>query len=609
MTAMLTEGEDSVCASTADLRGALERVLASPGFASKRRGELLRYLVERSLVGAADSLTEYSIALDVFRKPESFDPRRESTIRAEMSRVRKALADYYENDGAGETWRFEFPAGGYAPAFVRFHPAEPESVPAPISPRALPWAWVAAALLLCAGGLALWRFERAQPGVRSVIVLPFVNLTGDSGNDYLADGFTEDLTDALARVASLRVVARTSAFQFKGKATDVREIGRRVAAEAAVEGSLRSVEGRLLVTVQVNRTADGYHIFSRIFQSGPRDEGRIEQDMVPPILAALRPGASSSGQRTPDAEAFDLVLRARALRGYGLPDRFDRAVGLLNQAIEKDPQYGGAYAELASAYAGAATNGFVDPTGAAAEVDAAAGRAIQLDPISALAYASEGYVHAMVLGDWKRGENELRDALRLMPEDAALHQRLGLILLVQGRFDDALTEVRKAAEMDPLVPASGTSVGMVYFMQRKYDRALDAWRNLAALHPDAIALHALVGMALEAERNYSAAGKEYAAFEAQDPVSSELRMMHLLAVSGRPAQARQLAEKLGKAKVGDGLDFAATYGALGEKDKAFDWLARACEKRSCWMLKVHPFLDPLRGDARYAGFLKRAGLG
>jgi len=605
---MLTEGEKSACATAAELRVALERVLASRGFASKRRGELLRYLVERTLAGAADSLTEYSIALDVFRKPESFDPRKESTIRAEMSRVRKALAEYYEKGGADDTWRFEFPAGGYAPAFVRVNRAEPRPDLHRASSRWRQWGRIAAAVLVCASGLAFWRFERAQPGVRSVIVLPFVNLTGDSGNDYLADGFTDDLTDALARVASFRVVARTSAFEFKGKATDIREIGRRVEVEAAVEGSLRTMEGRLLVTVQVNRTTDGSHIFSRVFESGPREESRIEQDMVPPVLAALRPGYSFSGIRTPGPEAFDLVLRARALRGYGLPDRFDRAVGLLNQAIENDPQYGGAYAELASAYAGAATNGFVDPAGAAAEVDAAANRAIQLDPISALAYASEGYVHAMVLGDWKRGEKELRDALRLMPEDAAMHQRLGLVLLVQGRFADALSEVRRAAELDPLVPATGTSIGMVYFMQRKYDRALDAWRNLAALHPDAVALHALLGMALEAERNYSEAGKEYSTFAAQDPVSSDLRMMHLMAVSGRPAQARQLAERLGKTKAGDGLDFAATYGALGEFDKAFEWLSRACEKHSCWMLKVHPFLDPLRGDRRYAGFLKRAGL-
>lgn len=603
---MLTESERSRSAQSEQVRDALERVLASPGFSSKRRGELLRYLVERTLAGDAGRLTEYSIALDVFGKPESFDPRKESTIRAEMSRVRKALAEYYANGGAADPWRLEFPSGGYTPSFTPSRPAAPV-LPFTPSPARRRWAWAAAVLGVGLAVLGLWRLAQARSAVRSVIVLPFVNLTGDSAYDYLADGFTEGLTDELARIASVRVIARASASQFKGKPADLRRIGRQVDADAAIEGNLRSINGRLLVTVQVNRTADGSHLFSRVFEGGPRDESRIGQDMVPPVLAVLRPGASPLLGRMPDSEAFDLVLRARALRGYGLPDRFNRAVDLLNQAIQKDPQYSGAYAELASAYAGAATNGFVDPVGATSEVDAAAARAIQLDPAAAPAYASEGYAHAMVLGEWKRGEKELRDAVRLMPQDSAMRQRLGLVLLVQGRFPEALAEVRTAAALDPLVPSAGTSIGMVYFMQRRYDQALDAWRNLAALHPDAVALRALVGMALEAKRDYPGAEREYTAVAAQDSASSQLRMMHLMAVSGRARQARQLADRLAKTAPGDGLDFAAAYGALGDRDAAFQWLTRACEKRSCWMIKVHPFLDPLRADPRYAQFLKRAG--
>src|SRR5690349_18951160 len=113
------ERERSLEAPAEELREALERLLVSPAFSSKRRGDLLRYLVERTLAGDAPALSEYSIALDVFRKPASFDPRKESTVRAEMSRVRKGLAEYYENRGSGDAWRFEFPAGGYVPSFTR----------------------------------------------------------------------------------------------------------------------------------------------------------------------------------------------------------------------------------------------------------------------------------------------------------------------------------------------------------------------------------------------------------------------------------------------------------------------------------------------------------
>lgn len=603
---MLPERETSAGPPADAVRAALEQVLASPGFASKRRGELLRYLVERTLAGEAEALSEYSIAWDVFHKPESFDPRRESTIRAEMSRARRALAEYYEGAGAVAKWRFEFPAGGYVPAFVRAGPVQDGPVRR-TAPRTLLWAAAAVFLLIASGTAALWRLEPARPSVRSVVILPFVNLTGDSGSDYLADGLTEGLTDALARIDSLRVVARTSAFQYKGKAIDIRKIGEQVNADAVIEGSLRRQDGEMMVTVQVNRAADGYHLLSRVFRGGANDESRIQDEMALPVLAVLRPAAHPPDGRIPDPEAFDLVLRARVLRGYGTVEQFSREVSLLNQAIEKDPQYAAAYAELSSAYAGAATNALVDATGAVAQVDAAAAHAIELDPSSATAYAARGYVQAMVLGDWKRGEDELRNALRLMPQDAAIHQRLGLVFLVQGRFQPALAEARTAAELDPLVPAAGTSVGLVYFMERRYDAALTEWRNLSGLHPDAVAIRGLIGMALEALGDYAGAEKEYSALAAQDLVSSELRMMHLLAVCDRRREARQLLEKLAPAARGGGLDFAATYAALGERDQAFAWLQRACDNHSCWMLKVHPFLDPLRGDPRYAGFLKRAG--
>jgi adenylate cyclase len=599
------ESERGSSPAADEVRAALERVLGSPGFSSKRRGDLLRYLVERTLAGDSQALSEYSIALDVFGKPESFDPRRESTVRAEMSRVRKALAEYYENGGSGDSMRLEFPAGGYAPAFVRTK--ELSETPKRRSKR---WAWLAAALLIPLAAVTIWRWERGTTTVESVVVLPFINLTGDSGNDYLADGLAEGLTDALARVGSLRVVARTSAFQFKGTHADIREIGRKVHADAAIEGSVRKDGGQLQVTVQLNRTTDGYHMLSQVFRGSAGEEGRIQHEMVLPVLATLRPRVMPPIGRAPDPEAFDLVLKAKALRGYGMQDKFDQAVGLLNQAIQKDPQYSEAYSELASTYAAAATNSFVDPLGAANEAIAAAARAIQLDPAAATAYAAEGYAHAMVLNDWKQGEQELRNALRLLPQDAAIHQHLGLVLLVQGRFPQALAEARTAAQLDPLVPATGTSVGMVYFMQRQYRQALAEWRNLAALHPDAPAFHTLIGMALEAEGDYSAAEQEYKALAAQFPLTWKLRMMHLLAVCGKKEEAVRLAAQVEKTEpAADPLDFAATYGALGERDRGFQWLRQACEKRrSCWMLKVHPFLDPLRADARYPELLKRSGL-
>jgi serine/threonine-protein kinase len=588
----------------------LERILVSPGFAGKRRGDLLRYLVERTLAGAADTLTEYASALDVFHKPESFDPRTESTIRAEMSRVRKALAAYYEGEGASDRWRVELGARGYVPSFVPAGtpPAETRPVTVAVARRPLWFAWAAAAtVVLSVAALVVWRARSPQPAIRSVVVLPFANLTGDAANDYLADGLTEALTDSLARVASLRVVARTSAFQFKGKAADVRDIGRRVNADAVIEGSLRGTPSLMQVTVQVNRAADGYHILSRVFDGGARDLGRVQHDMALPVLATLRPGTGSTAGRVPDPDAWKLVLQARAAAGNPTQENFNRIVSLLNRAIQQDPEYAEAYAALASAYAAGATAVTLDPAGAAQSARAAAAKAIELDPSCATAYAAEGFADAMLLLEWARGEDELRQAIRLLPQSAKIHQWLGLVLMARGRFEQAMAEARVAVCLDPLSASAGSSPGMILFMQRRYGAAVLEWRKLASLHPDIPFIRQFVGMALEAQGDYPAAKVEYESGRAVYPRDVEFRMALLAAHMGQKQEARRTADELAAVKY-DALSLAAVYAAVGDPDRAFEQLERAFAQRACWVLKVHPFLDPLRGDPRYAALLKRSGL-
>jgi TolB-like protein/DNA-binding winged helix-turn-helix (wHTH) protein/tetratricopeptide (TPR) repeat protein len=470
------------------------------------------------------------------------------------------------------------------------------------------WLWVGSLLAVIVGAAAVvvWR---VQPAMQSAIVLPFANLTGDPGYDYLADGITEGLTDALAQVASLRVVARTSAFQFKNKALDIREIGRQADAQIAIEGSLRTIGNRLRITVQANRTRDGYHIFSKTFDGTARELSGVDSALAAPLLAVLHPGQHLPPEHAPDAEAWKLLLRARTLRGYSTPDNFSREVTLLNQAIQQDAQYARAYSELAAAYAGTSTNGFVLPLDAAASARTAAARAIQLDPNSALAYAAEGYVDAMVLTNWNRGEDELRTALRLMPQDAACHHWLSLVLLVQGKFEPALEEARAAAHLDPLVPATGIAIGMVYFFQRRYDDALAHWQNLAKLHPDALMIHHAIGWAWEAKGEYDKASHEFNLVAARYPDFMQEEFLLLAALSGRKQEARTGLRKLERTAPDHYFAFAIVEGHLGDRDQAFAWLERAWQQRTCWMLKVHPFLDPLRGDPRYAALLKRAGLG
>jgi TolB-like protein/tetratricopeptide (TPR) repeat protein len=590
-----------------EIRECVERVLASHSFAvSKRRSELLRYLIDRSIAGQAESITEYGIALDVFGKPPSFDPQRESTVRAEMSRLRRSLAEYYQNGGASDPWRLQCSNRGYALTALPNSPA-PDSAPAVSQPAVRRWPWAAPALaVLVMSVWAVWQVRRPPSAVRAVIVLPFANLTGDPGSEYLADGLTEDLTDSLARMASLRVVARTSAFQFKGKAIDIREIGRRVDADAIVEGSIQRISGRLRVTVQVNRSADGYHILSRRFDGDPAELARIEHDLCLPVLAAIRPGATTTTGRNPNPQAYDLLLQARTYRGRGTREAFEKIIALVNRAINLDPEYADAYASLAVAYAGGATTVATSPAESVAKVKAAAARAIELDPASARAYAAEGYVDAMVQLDWKHGEDELRSAVRLMPQNATNHQWLGQALMSQGKFPEALTELNISENLDPLTGATGASVAIGYLMARQYDNMLRHADQVLQAHPEMALAHELLGEAWLLKGDPAKALSEYRILQQTFPDMAEIMIAHLYAVTGQTVEARQMLAKLDRADA-DPLSRAATHAALGEFDQAFQCVERAWEKRSLWILKVHPLLDPLRADPRYQVWLKRAG--
>jgi TolB-like protein/Tfp pilus assembly protein PilF len=591
----------------------LEQILSSPGFGSARRGRLLRYLVEKSLSG--EPAKEYSIGVDVFDKLPDYDPRLDPSVRVEIGRLRAKLSDYYSLSDDRTGVRIEIPKGSYVPVFLPASaPPECPTANAPSLHRksASKPIMIAVALLICIAipAFLAWRIHPTAV-IRSVVVLPFVNLTGDPRNEYLSDGVTEQLTDALAQIPTLRVVARTSAFQFKGKSEDIREIGRKVDADAVIEGSLAMLDGKLRLTVQMNRARDGYHVFSRVFEGGPHDLARLENEMTAPMLATLRPQAEIAKHTTPDAEAYDLLLRARALRGDGTRASADHAVELLHQAIERDPGYADAYAALAGVYSFEASSLAAEPMEFANQAKAAAEKALELDPNSASAHSVLGYVDSLILLDWKRGEQELRKSLAAMPQNAAVHSRLGIVLETQGRFPEAISEFEQSVHLDPLVAAPRVALGLAYFLSRNYDAALQRFNEALDLHPEVVVIHTYLGLAWEQKGNYKEAMKEYQAFDAHSAAPLPVFSAHLLAVTGKRTEALALLKEM-EHPAGhqpNAFDIAAVYAALGDKDSAFKWLNRAYDSRIIWLLKVHPFLDPLRDDPRYPALLKKAGFG
>lgn len=324
---------------------------------------------------------------------------------------------------------------------------------------------------------------------------------------------------------------------------------------------------------------------------------------------AHRPAATSVRHK-PDPEAYNLLLKARARRAEGTREAFNQAVIYLNQAIRRDPTYADAYAALAGAYASASVNFAAQPLDYAEKAKAAAETALRLDPTSAHAYVAEGLVDSAVLLNWARGEQELRRAIQLAPQNAAAHSALRLVSLAQGRFDEALAEARKVANLEPLSAAGAVGIGLTYYMARNYKPALAEFLKARDLHPETVATHLFVGMGWEANGEYQKAMAEYQLCVPQMP-ETKTPIAHLLAVMGKPAEARRLLaeiEQESSGRIFNAFDIACVYAALGDRDEAFQWLDRAYKDRTVGFLKVHPMLDSLRGDPRFAQLLKKSAL-
>jgi serine/threonine-protein kinase len=232
----------------------LALITASAPFSkSERMCRFLRYLAENSISGHTDKLKEYSIGVDVFDKDASFDPRIDTNVRTEARRLRAKLAEYYESDGAADALRIELPKGGYALTF-ELRPGDDRAATVHFHWKRNRGAVILTALAVLILAMWLYSREKVQPP-RSIAVLPFIDLSPDKSNEYFSDGLSEELTDALTRVDGLRVAARSSAFQFKGKTADVREIGRRLNVDSVLEGSVR--KGEISFASRPNSTVPG----------------------------------------------------------------------------------------------------------------------------------------------------------------------------------------------------------------------------------------------------------------------------------------------------------------------------------------------------------------
>ncbi|HEU4566238.1 MAG TPA: tetratricopeptide repeat protein [Gemmatimonadaceae bacterium] len=533
------------------------------------------------------------------------------------------------------------PAADPAPADAPPADASPAvaapALPAPAAPAAERGArrrtprLIAVALLLLAlvagvGWLA-WRGGRgaadpAPGGPRSIAVLPFANLGPQGDDEYFSDGITEELIATLGRVEGLEVASRTSVFAYKNRPSDVREVGRRLGVGAVVEGSVRRAGRRLRITAQLVSTANGYTLWTDTFDRELDDVFAIQEEISRAIVAHLTgrlagPASVRLAERyTQDPEAYDLYLKGRFAWHRRTRDGLRDAVEYFGRAAARAPDYARAYAGLGDAYAVSAFYDFLAPDDAYPKAEAAARRALALDPTLAAPHATLGYVLTYYQQDWAGAEAEFRRALAIDPGYSTAHQWYANLLTVAARFDEAEREFRAAQEADPLSLIANAALGWSFYLAGRHEEALEQCRRALALEPNFELAHLWGGWALEemGRRRESREWIERAVRLSDGGPNARLALAHVLARSGAPSDTdsartivREIERRRASGEYMPSYEIGKVHLALGDREAALEWLGRAVAERSHSraFLTLDPQLAPLRGDPRFRALMAR----
>jgi len=492
--------------------------------------------------------------------------------------------------------------------------------------RRLGMALAAAALLaLGAYGAYLWLPKSDSTLRRSrLVVLPFMNLSGDSTQDYFSAGLTDEMITRLGNLDPQRlgVIAATSSSVLSGK--PIAQIGKALDVQYALEGSVRRDGNRVRIDVQLIQVSDQTHLWADSYDRDLNDILRVQEDVcnavVSQIRLALNPSdakkaTASATLRSVNPEAYDAYLRGR----FYWTNRGDlhASIDSYQKAIQKNPQYALAYAGLASSYAllGQVPYDDMSPLDAKPKARDAAQRALELDPQLAEAHAVLANVAFSFDWNFENAEHEFQRAMALGPNNPTPHLWYGHYCIVRNRLPQALEENSRTLELDPVSPLFNTVRAEIHYHSHNYDAAIEQARRTVDQYPNYWLAYIWLGSALREKKMYKEALEQFSKgrqLSGDHPVMIAL-YGHALALSGDAAGARKaLAElqRLAQSRYVSSLYFAAVYTGLGENSTALDWLDRAYKERNDRLLylRADPMADPLRSDPRFIQLMAKIGV-
>jgi serine/threonine protein kinase/Tfp pilus assembly protein PilF len=466
--------------------------------------------------------------------------------------------------------------------------------------------------------------------VPSIAVLPFANMSGDKDNEYFSDGLAEEIINALTKLPGLKVTARTSAFAFKGKNEDVRQIGETLNAAHILEGSVRRAGNRLRVTAQLIAIADGCHLWSERYDREMDDIFAIQDEISQAIVEVLKVRLVRQSDRpahTPNLESYTAYLEGRYHFSQYTASGITRSLECFERAIALDPDYASAHAGLAEAYIYITLFSPMRARDAVAKARAAAEKAIQLNPGTVDGYLARGFIRGTCEHDWRGAAQDFDHALQLNPDSPRAHYRRAICYLVPvGRMEEAVAETQRALELDPLSPPGRFAEAWILHVAGHGQAAVEHTRVALEMFPNSILGSWLSGFVLAGQGLFEEAETVLRRALHIDPENVWVSSI-LAAVYARQTQvtddwvrsleraseaSRILAEleELSKRQYVTPLAFAMIHTTLGDLEKAYEWFEKALEERETWLASV--LREPLYAEAlagpRYQALLHRANL-
>jgi TolB-like protein/DNA-binding winged helix-turn-helix (wHTH) protein len=496
------------------------------------------------------------------------------------------------------------------------------------------YAWIIGGSLLFGAALGLsasWLMLHRSPAlevkakplqVRSLAVLPLENIAATPGQEYLADGMTDELIASLAKVRSLRITSRTSSMEYKGTHKPLSEIARELNVDAVVEGTVQRSGGNVRITAELVQTSSDRALWAETYENQVGDILALEQQVANAIVRQIQIELTPQEQQALTATqsispgAYEDYLKGKYYWNRRSEAALTKAINYFELATKDDPQYALAYAGLADCYGiiGAAIVGTIPAKEVAPKAEAAAIRAIELGPNLAESQTSMATVRLNYDWDWAGAERGFRRAIELNPAYATAHQRYSLYLIAMDRKDESITEMQRAVSLEPLSVSMNFSLGWRLYMARRYDEAILQLRTAIAMDPSLALAHMVLGQAYEQKGALPQAAAELTQAVKLTHRSAPMiaALAHLDAISGRQDRAKELLKELTyptRREYVSPFYIAMVYAGLNEHAESLLWLGKAVDDRSnpCIFLRVDPDFDNLRKDAGFVTVLKRFG--